>query len=569
MKVIWQRMKKNSSYNNVYWIVILILFAAFILRIYSIGEQSLWLDEIIQVKVYNYNSILEVIDGAANQAQPPLDYLIGFLLLKIFPFSETIVRLPAAIFGTLIVYMIFILTRLLYSQNAAILASILAAISSYLVMYAQEARPYSIFILALLMTLYFYFRVLESSKIINWAGFAISLYFLLMTRGFEPLIVILVINILTILFYRFSRRTFVIASLSLADFILFLPFFIRTYSYLQYYSETQINSMTFWENITNKMQDFPFTNLVNMWHSFTSPVSILFIVFIVFGYYAILSNKEKKNARIFACFSVFLPILHVVIFTYKVDLIHRAAFASRYYVYTLALIFILTAIGAVSLFEFIRSRSIHKYFSYATGIVIFLFIIAYGTNLKAYYASEKQDWRGVSAYIKKDTRKHNIIVTDSVHQVYGQWMMRFEGRPIYYKDAKELNLNEFVEIAIKMSNYKFNGDIYLVLHNEWPIDKNIYCKELCQNKFTVFCVYKLVNYNERVVDRLETLIDTMIKEYPQNGSRIRLYLNKARIRKYRGDLNSTYDYIEKSRNLVLPGYSNMLEHEIKGILEDL
>ena len=62
------------------------------LRLYTLGDRSLWMDEAKQVSYYYSDSILELTKKAAYQSQPPLDYLIGRFLLKNFGFSETVVR---------------------------------------------------------------------------------------------------------------------------------------------------------------------------------------------------------------------------------------------------------------------------------------------------------------------------------------------------------------------------------------------------------------------------------------------------------------------------------------------
>lgn len=589
-----------------FWIASFIIFLALVLRLYTIGDRSLWMDEIWQVDFYFSNSVGELVKKAAVHAQPPLDYLIGYLLLKVFSFSETIVRLPAAIFGTLTVGLVYLLARRLSSQNVAIMAALLSAVSNSLVAYSQEARPYSIFIFALFLTLYLYFRVMDSGTKLCWLGFGISLYFLLLTRGLEPIIAILVINIISLLYFALSRNTFYTAAISAVAFLLYLPFFRLIYYALQYFSERQKVSVSLWEDISHRLQDFPLGGMIWMGYEFTRPVSLLFLIFMGLGFYTIFVNKEKSKARIYATFALLMPLFHVFIYTYKVDL-KASPFNPRYYIYLLPIFYIITAIGIETLWRSARDRAKRPYLSYGAGLIIFIFFIFFSANLNGYYKSEKHDWRGVSYYIKQATRSENIIVTDSPLYEYGKWNLRFEGRHVYYRDAREYNLNELVDYALEHQDFK--GEIFLVLYYWRPeyhgnylnklcnlcasvlnyggrgladrintlIDKMIAeyrtnkleipcCEKLCEKSFYHLCVYKLDYNGEKFIDRVDVLIDRMIAEYPENGSRVDIYLNKGKIAVSRGDMDEAMQYLEKARQYVPKESADQLEREIRRIL---
>ena len=92
------RFANISAINNKIISIILLIGLSLILRIHHLDHESLWMDEIRQTSYYA-NSLTEIIDKAASQSQPPLDYWIGHFV-NFLSNGDFAVRLPAALFGT-------------------------------------------------------------------------------------------------------------------------------------------------------------------------------------------------------------------------------------------------------------------------------------------------------------------------------------------------------------------------------------------------------------------------------------------------------------------------------------
>ena len=548
-----------------YIIIGLILLIAAILRFYTIGDRSLWMDEIWQVQLYYSQSAGELIyNAAAKHAQPPLDYLIGYTLLKLFPFSEAIVRLPAAVFGILSVYFVYIIAKDIYSNVAATIAAVLTAISSHLIQYSQEARPYAIFSAALLMTLYFYLRAIKSERRLYWIGFGISLYFLLMTRGFEPLVAVLVLNLMTPLFYRISRKTIYVWAISGLAFILYLPFFIKIYEGLKRFSENNDTQLVVQDGIIHRLKDFSFGEVLSITQNLTYPVSLLFLIFIIAGLvYIFAISKDKIASKLFACFIFITPVIHYFIYSYKVNM-SISPFYPRYYIYTLPFIYIIASTGIEGIWLFIRSRVRYKYINYGFAVLVFIFILAYGTNLKAYYSSNKQDWRGVSKYIKEISGENDVLLMYYPHRGLGKWVPGFEGKNVYYREVKEFTINELIDFAAQNKDYK--GNIILTLYFERDSYKYFCCKDLCNKYFYKFCVYKHENNHKAFIDGIEELIDKLIIRLPETGSHVRLYLSKAKIHILRGEKDKGLQYVKMAAQATPKGYEKVVENMIREVL---
>ena len=114
------------------------------------------MNEIRQTSYYT-NALAELIDNAASQRQPPLDYWIGYFVHFISS-SDFTVRLPAALFGTGSVFLLVMLISQISSWPVACAFGIMFAFLPFNLYYSQEARPYAIAVFLFL----FIFKTLNS-----------------------------------------------------------------------------------------------------------------------------------------------------------------------------------------------------------------------------------------------------------------------------------------------------------------------------------------------------------------------------------------------------------------------
>jgi len=142
----------------------LILTLALILRLINLN-QSLWLDEAIQVMAVYENSLKDLfLNYFPGDFNPPLSYLISWVAVRIFGLSEISLRFPSVIFGVLNVWLVYLFANKTlrcslkstpgvdfsrYLRYFPEFAALLLAISPLHIYYSQESRPY---ILACLLT---------------------------------------------------------------------------------------------------------------------------------------------------------------------------------------------------------------------------------------------------------------------------------------------------------------------------------------------------------------------------------------------------------------------------------
>lgn len=185
--------------------IVFILALAFLLRTHALGEHDLIGDE----AAYAFRSV-GFIDylGTSFQTQPiewykdkelplwtklsfhdhpPLGFFVQHIFFNIFGDSATTARLPAAVFGTLSVLLVYAITRRLFSETAGIAAAFLFAISGASVTIFRTSLLEPTLLFLILTNIYLFLRFAEDSLFRRrywWlAGSTLGLIFLTKYTG--------------------------------------------------------------------------------------------------------------------------------------------------------------------------------------------------------------------------------------------------------------------------------------------------------------------------------------------------------------------------------------------------
>lgn len=136
-----------------------VVLLAGLLRLFSLGRESLWLDEattwfVAQKPLGEIAGIM-----SAGEFNPPLFYLLEHGILTIGQ-SEFVLRLIPAICGIALIPVIYWISNEIGTPRTALASSLVASVSPGLIYYSQEARAYvpSVLLVALAMLLYLRIR---------------------------------------------------------------------------------------------------------------------------------------------------------------------------------------------------------------------------------------------------------------------------------------------------------------------------------------------------------------------------------------------------------------------------
>ena len=148
-----------------------ILVLAFLLRLWQIDKESLWLDEAYSVHLGSLALPPLWQRITLTDQHPPLYYVLLSAWMR-FGASEYHVRLLSAFFSCLTVALTARLAYRWFRQPAAWLAALLLALSPYSIRYAQEARMYSLLTMCVVICLLglSYWLVQEAGPISTRSG---------------------------------------------------------------------------------------------------------------------------------------------------------------------------------------------------------------------------------------------------------------------------------------------------------------------------------------------------------------------------------------------------------------
>ncbi|MDD5089046.1 MAG: glycosyltransferase family 39 protein, partial [bacterium] len=116
----------------------------------------------------------------------PLFYWLSEAWCNLFGYSEAALRWPAAIYGILAVAAMYGLGRVLCDERTGLIAALLMALNPYAIHYSQEARPYSLFLLAAIGSFYFAARLGQRGSARDAGGYVFSTLAALYAHPYGP-----------------------------------------------------------------------------------------------------------------------------------------------------------------------------------------------------------------------------------------------------------------------------------------------------------------------------------------------------------------------------------------------
>ena len=575
---------KISLNNHKIISILLILGLALILRIHHLDHESLWMDEIRQTSYYA-NSLTEIIDNAASQSQPPLDYWIGHFVHFISS-ADFAVRLPAAIFGAGSVFLLVMLISQICSWPVACGFGIISAFLPFNLYYSQEARPYAIAVFLFLCILWTLNSILSedrNKKLFPVLTLLFFSTFFLYSRSLSPLVVSfsLLLILISWLFFLFSKadsnatpkKTHII--LSCGAVILALVFYLPSLRIILTKSARFVSDTSLGLNFESLISIIIKFDLMPIWRAYavqsepiTYPLLILVSLSPFFGWYL---GLYRKNA-IWVFTTLLLPIagiLNIIIFQSKSGLPFRPSYAS----YLLPLACILGAVSIQGLWSLsAKVKFVHiirGFFLILVALLIFQTLMS-AIDYKA--MRRKPDWRGVSAFLAENYDTGHLLIFDSFSH-YGSWEPTFYGFPRYYRGhSKIASIGRIPFHAPKMTELSLTPililfqwrDYYLTPQSPYPIlsvpspglasiDYNQICRDpgLICTEFTGFSLIELREKSNKLAHDIYDIIEKLLVHSPKGSWNVELHLAAAALARAI-DLNQWNYHLMEAEDMI-PG----------------
>lgn len=391
------------------WLLWAIILLAFALRVYHLDFQSLWRDEVDALR-FATRPLAQLLDTFTKPGENgPLFFLLLRPWLQVFGQSETALRFPSVLWGTLSVPLTWVLARRLLRFGAtatahagavgvSTLAMLLTATSPYLVWYSQEGKMYALVValaLGSLLALLWALTAAAADIRLRWL-----VYIALTSLGFYfHVMFVLLLPVHAVLFalgWPSTRRHWRGALLALASFVVpYLP--------LVWWQWRLFTSPTFDPGFSpvslprmfaillvafgRGMRGVPTIGLVSVW------------VFLLLAALLLAGGKPgswRRPVIILAAWLLVPPLLLFVI-TLRVPL-----FNDRYLIYLGPAFYLLSAVGAYLVAQ--RSRALA-----AGAILLVLSLNLVGVGGQA-VTPIKADFRAAAAFVQAQRGPTDVLI---------------------------------------------------------------------------------------------------------------------------------------------------------------
>ncbi|MDD4939417.1 MAG: glycosyltransferase family 39 protein [Candidatus Omnitrophica bacterium] len=147
------------------------LLSGAVLRLYKLGQESLWADESLFILFRSgpagfWPSLKFMWDKLCREGLDISNY--GYRVFSTFWSSffegEFMLRLPSVIFGILCIFLIYKVGKLFFGRRAGLASAFIIAMAPFHVYYSQEFRMYSLISLLTLLAVYSLWKFLHSGE---------------------------------------------------------------------------------------------------------------------------------------------------------------------------------------------------------------------------------------------------------------------------------------------------------------------------------------------------------------------------------------------------------------------
>jgi mannosyltransferase len=158
----------------VWWVLGGITLLGLVLRLIAI-DSDLWLDELSPILDYRDASVWQVFISYISSNNHLLYTVLEKLSVLLFGEREWALRLPAVIFGTAAIPVLYWVARKLMPRYASLGAALLLAVSYHHILFSQNARGYTAYVLFSLLSTGLLVDGLERDRSRTWALYIASM----------------------------------------------------------------------------------------------------------------------------------------------------------------------------------------------------------------------------------------------------------------------------------------------------------------------------------------------------------------------------------------------------------
>lgn len=423
---------------NFYLIAILLI--GFLLRIYNLTFESFWYDEIFSAKIATF-SFSEIIRITAIDVHPPLYYILLKIWISIFPNNDFFIRLLSVAFSISSISLVYFYSKKIFNQKIAYFAAILLAFSCLDVLYAKEARMYSLLSLLIIIEMFSVCLFIKTNEYKYLLCHIVSSTLSIYTQNFAFLYLFVsgVNGLIYIIYYKSKIKQIAKFGFSyLAIFLLYLPWLPTLLSHLKGVNQSfwipKISLFAFGETL------FEFSGSISL--------GIIFLSLIVF--YLVKNLKLKNTNSLFIFSWMIIPISIIILIS--VFNVTSSIYKIRFLVPSLAPFLIIASIALDNLWEKKKMLSI-----VILSIIVIISTIEIYSRANSYY---KERWRDVAKYLESEVKEDDavvLMVKDEFNKVGGSQILIN-----YYSENKKISNIFTIEDSLQKIDFGKFARIFLI-----------------------------------------------------------------------------------------------------------
>lgn len=158
-----------------WWPLAALLALAALIRLPTLGLQSLWFDEAFTPVHVLHPGIVATLETVSHtENTPPLWYIVVWAWTKAFGTGAIALRLPSALAGIALVAVVWGIACELSTRRVAIAAAALTVVNPLLVWYSQEARAYELYTLTVALAVLCFVRAEKVPSARRMTAFALA-----------------------------------------------------------------------------------------------------------------------------------------------------------------------------------------------------------------------------------------------------------------------------------------------------------------------------------------------------------------------------------------------------------
>jgi mannosyltransferase len=151
-----------------------LVVGALALRVYRLGDQSLWVDELLTLDVSIPKEGLNIWSYLKYNIHGPLHSFVVYLF-QLLGSSDAWLRLPSALAGAAAVLYFYLWIRTWLGHRIAQIAAVMLAVHPLHIYYSQELRNYSFLLFFGMMSCYYFEKMMGRDRLVDRIGYVAAI----------------------------------------------------------------------------------------------------------------------------------------------------------------------------------------------------------------------------------------------------------------------------------------------------------------------------------------------------------------------------------------------------------